>query len=108
MKEESLFKNILRYVINRKKFFFSLLIILTIFSLAVFGKKGILQRVELEIENKQLKEKLKSEQEKSILLQQEIEDLKTSDKKIEQVAREKFGMIKEGEEIYKVVKDTVN
>jgi cell division protein FtsB len=73
---------------------------------AVFGKKGILQRVELEIEVKELREKLKDEQEKSLILQKEIEDLKSSDKKIEKVAREKYGMVKEGEEIYKIQVDS--
>ena len=58
------------------------------------------------MENRQLKEKLKTEQDKSLMLQKEIEEIKTSDKKIEKVAREKYNMVKEGEEIYKVVTDS--
>lgn len=73
---------------------------------AVFGKKGILQRVELEMENKQLQQQLKEEQEKTVELQKEVEDLKSSDKKIDKVAREKYGMTKEGEEIYKIQIDS--
>jgi cell division protein FtsB len=73
---------------------------------AVFGKKGILQRVELEMENKELQQKLKEEQEKTLYLQKEIEDLKNSEKKIDKVAREKYGMVKDGEEIYKVQIDS--
>lgn len=65
-----------------------------------------MQRVELEMENRQLKEKLKTEQDKSLMLQKEIEELRTSDKKIEKVAREKYNMVKDGEEIYKVVTDS--
>jgi cell division protein FtsB len=83
-----------------------LIVLLAIVSYAVFGKKGILQRVELEMENKELQQKLKEEQEKTIMLQKEIEELKSSDKKIEKVAREKYGMTKEGEEIYKVHVDS--
>jgi cell division protein FtsB len=83
-----------------------LIVLLVIVSYAVFGKKGILQRVELEMENKELQQKLKYEQEKSIMLQKEIEELKSSEKKIEKVAREKYGMTKEGEEIYKVQTDS--
>ena len=79
-----------------------LLVLLVIISYAVFGKKGILQRVELEMENKELRTKLKEEQEKTIMLQKQIDELKSSDKEIEKVAREKYGMMKEGEEIYKV------
>ncbi len=106
MKDDSFFKNILRYIYHRRKFFLYLLVVLAILSYAVFGKKGILQRVELEMENRQLKEKLKTEQDKTLMLEKEIEELKTSDKKIEKVAREKYGMVKDGEEIYKVVVDS--
>lgn len=77
-----------------------------IMAYAVFGKKGILQRVELEMENKQLQQQLKEEQEKTVKLQKEVEDLKSSDKKIDKVAREKYGMTKEGEEIYKIQVDS--
>lgn len=106
MKDDSFFKNVVRYIYHRRKFFLYLVILLAIVSYAVFGKKGILQRVELEMENRTLKQKLAEEQQKTILLQKEIEELKTSDQKIERVAREKYGMVKDGEEIYKVVKDT--
>ncbi|HWA07295.1 MAG TPA: septum formation initiator family protein [Ignavibacteria bacterium] len=106
MKEDSFGKNIIRYIYHRRKFFVYLLILAAILSYAVFGKKGILQRVELEMENRQLKEKLKTEQDKSLMLQKEIEELRTSDKKIEKVAREKYNMVKDGEEIYKVVTDS--
>jgi len=106
MKDDSFFKNVVRYIYYRRKFFLYLVILLLILSFAVFGKKGILQRVELEMENRDLKEKLKAEQEKTLMLQKEVEDLKTSDRKIEKVAREKYGMVKEGEEIYKIVTDS--
>ena len=82
------------------------LVLLVIISYAVFGKKGILQRVELEMENEELRTKLKEEQEKTIMLQKQIDELKSSDKEIEKVAREKYGMMKEGEEIYKVHVDS--
>lgn len=77
-----------------------------ILSYAVFGRKGILQRVELELQNRGLQQKLRDEKDRTAMLQNEIELLKTSDKKIEKVAREKYGMTKEGEEIYKVVVDS--
>ena len=106
MKDDSFVKNVVRYIYRRKRFFLYVLVLLLVLSYAVFGKKGILQRVELEMENSELKTKLKAEQEKSLMLQKEVEDLRTSDKKIEKVAREKYGMVKDGEEIYKVVTDS--
>lgn len=82
------------------------MILLIIASFAVFGKKGIIQRIELEMEVKELRQKLKDEQDKTLILQKEIEDLKTSDKKIEKTAREKYNMVKDGEEIYKIQIDS--
>jgi cell division protein FtsB len=101
-REDGFFWNIFRYLYHRWKMVLLLLVLLVIISYAVFGKKGILQRVELEMENKELRTKLKEEQEKTIMLQKQIDELKSSDKEIEKVAREKYGMMKEGEEIYKV------
>jgi cell division protein FtsB len=105
-KDENLFKNLIRYIYRRRRFFFYLSILLVILSYAVFGRKGILQRVELDLENRGLQQKLRDEKDRTVMLQNEIELLKTSDKKIEKVAREKYGMTKEGEEIYKVVVDS--
>ena len=105
-KDESLFKNLIRYAYRRRRFFLYMCIMLLILSYAVLGRKGILQRVELELQNRELQQKLSNEQERTVALQNEIELLKTSDKKIEKVAREKYGMTKEGEEIYKVIIDS--
>lgn len=104
--EDSFFKNIIRYIYHRRRLFLFLIVLLLILAYAVFGKKGLLQRVDLELENRELQKKLKEEQEKTLILQKEIDDLKTSDKKIEKVAREKYGMTKEGEEIYKILIDS--
>jgi cell division protein FtsB len=105
-KDDSFFRNIFKYIFQRRKLFIYLLILLVVLSYAVFGKKGILQRVELEMEVKELRLKLKEEQDKTLILQKEIEDLKTSDKKIEKTAREKYNMVKDGEEIYKIQIDS--
>ena len=105
-KDDSFFKNIVRYIFQRRRFFTCLLVLLLILSYAVFGRKGILQRVDLELENRQLMQKLRDEQDKTQSLQKEIDELKTSDKKVEKVAREKYGMKKEGEEIYKITVDS--
>lgn len=105
-KDDNFFKNILRYIYSRRRMFIFIIVLLLILAYAVFGKKGLLQRVDLELDNRELQRKLKDEQEKTLMLQKEIEELKTSDKKIEKVAREKYGMTKEGEEIYKIMVDS--
>ena len=106
MKEDSFFKNIIRYIYQRRKAFFVGTVMVVLLAYAVFGKRGLLQRYELDVENRELKVKLKNEQDKTLMLQKEIEDLKNSEKKIEKVAREKYGMTKDGEEIYRIVIDS--
>lgn len=75
-------------------------------SFALFGSKGILQRMKLESEQKSLEEQLRNEVRRSAELQKEIDELRSSDKKIEEVAREKYGMTKEGEKIQRIEVDS--
>jgi len=105
-KDDGFFKNMTKYIYRRRRFFLFLIVMLLILAYAVFGKKGFLQRVDLELENRELQKKLKDEQEKTLMLQKEVDDLKTSDKIIEKVAREKYGMTKDGEEVYKIQVDS--
>ncbi|MDQ3021389.1 MAG: septum formation initiator family protein [Bacteroidota bacterium] len=79
---------------------------LGLIAFASLGNKGIIQRFKLETEKKDLEEQLEAEIKKSQQLLNEINELKSSDTKIEKVAREKYGMTKDGEKIYKVIVDS--
>jgi cell division protein FtsB len=79
---------------------------LGLISFVTFGNKGIIQRVMMESGKKDLEKQLDAEIKKTQDLQKEIEELKSSDTKIEKVAREKYGMTKDGEKIYKVTVDS--
>ncbi|MBK9332441.1 MAG: septum formation initiator family protein [Ignavibacteria bacterium] len=74
--------------------------------MTVFGNKGILQKMKLEEETNELEKQIKLELDKTEELQKEIEALKSSESRLEEVAREKFGMTKDGEKIYKVIIDS--
>jgi cell division protein FtsB len=75
-------------------------------SFALFGNKGVLQRMKLESEKETLENQLNTEMKRSAELQKEVEELKSSDRKIEKIAREKYGMTKEGEKIQRIVVDS--
>lgn len=79
---------------------------ITLISMAVFGNKGLIQRIRIESEKKDLENMLEAEIKKTKELQNEIELLKSSEFRQEQVAREKYGMTKEGEKIYKIITDS--
>ena len=85
--------------INKKILLLLLLIPVLLFIL--FNNKGLWQRFQLEREKDKINEMIKSEEERQKEYQQEIEALKTDNKKIEKVAREKYNMKRPGETIYK-------
>lgn len=106
METESLSKKAARFIKYNSRFVLVIVFFTGLISLAVFGNKGIIQRYKLESEKKDLERQLDEEYRKADMLKKEIEELNTSDEKLEAVAREKFGMTKEGETIQKVITDT--
>ena len=99
---ESLFRVIARFIKYNKIFGLFLFILLVLIYMTIFGNKGIIYRVRLESDKKQLEEQLQTEINKGEELQKEINELNNSENKIEKVAREKYGLTKEGEQIYRI------
>jgi cell division protein FtsB len=105
-KKESLLTVVARFIKYNKYFTLFIIILVTLVYMTVFGNKGLLHRLEMESEKSSLEEELKKENIRTKSLQQEIDELNNSDDKIEKVAREKYGLTKEGEKIYKVTVDS--
>lgn len=103
---EGIITTIARFIKYNTKIIFVVIFFAGLISLAVFGNKGILQRFKLENERKELELQLKAEIQRTQDLQKQIEELKTSDEMLEKIAREKYGMTKEGETIYNVTVDS--
>ena len=108
MKEdkESSFKIVLRFLKYNKIFALFLFIVLLLIYMTIFGNKGLISRIDLESQKKQLEEELQTEINKGEELQKEINELNNSESKIEKVAREKYGLTKEGEQIYRIKVDS--
>ena len=83
----------------------TLLLVVPILSFITFSNKGILQRINLENQKNDMKVKLVQAQQEQAQLQQQSKALDTDAKAIEKVAREKYGMIREGETVYKIRKE---
>jgi cell division protein FtsL len=79
---------------NSKALLVLLMILLFVLSAAyvVFNDKGLLKYISLKKEYAELQKQVKKADEKNKLHRAEIDSLKTSDVKIEQVAREKYDM----------------
>lgn len=69
----------------------------------VLGNHGILQRFRLQREKSELERKIKEANDETRQLQLQSRDLDTNMKAIEKVARERYGMAREGERVYRAV-----
>ena len=90
---------------NRKRFllYLFIIIILTGFSYLVFNEHGIIKYVKLYNEIESLNEQIGKLEQESTNLKNEIDSLKKEiPAKIEQVAREKYDMVREGEKTIEV------
>ncbi len=95
-----------RKIIFKNKFFsITLLIAFVVLSFVTFSNKGILQRLRLEEQKVGLQAQIYQTQEEQRQLQQQSKALDSDPKAIEKVAREKYGMVRDGETIYKVKKE---
>ena len=82
-----------------------LLLVVPILSFILFSNRGVIQRIKLESQMREVEEKIAEAQGEQAQLQQESKALDKDPKAIEKVAREKYGMIRGGETIYKVRKE---
>ena len=72
----------------------------------LFDNKGIINRIRLESKRQQLIEQVRADSLESQRLQSRIKDLQNDRQTIERLARERYGMARPGETVYKVKKDS--
>ncbi len=81
-----------------------LLLSFTIIILVFFpGSHGTLQLIKLKIKEHKLLKQKKELQEQNLSLKNQRDSLSTDSKAIEKIAREKYNMVKKGEDIYQIV-----
>ncbi len=84
----------------------AILVLLTFVGLyIVFDNKGVLKRIRLEHERAEWIQKVKADSIETKRLQDSIRALENDKKALEKVARERYGMVREGETVYQVKKD---
>ncbi len=82
----------------------TIIIVVPALGFVTFSNKGILQRLNLESQKRQMEEKIRQAEQEQVQLQAESKALDSDPRAIEKVAREKYGMIREGETVYRVKK----
>ena len=106
VKQEGIFTKVARFI-KYHKFFVLFVIFLGLVSyLYIFSNNGLLKRLSLESEKKQIEKQLEMEMKKQDSLQNKIKEIQNSNEELEKIAREKYGMTKEGEKIYKIIVDS--
>jgi cell division protein FtsB len=68
----------------------------------LFGPRGIVARIQISSERARLEEELRQAEAETRRLQAESKALDGDTKAIEKVARERYGMVKKGETVYRV------
>lgn len=104
--KDGIFTSIVRFIKYNVNLVLVIVFFIGLISMTIFGNKGVLQKMKLEEETRELENLIKLELDKTENLQKEIDALSSSDTRLEEVAREKFGMTKDGEKIYKVIIDS--
>lgn len=100
-----LFRDVLRKAFRNKKRTFFLLISIVLFVYLTFDNKGIIARVRLESQKKELEQKIVQAEATTKELHAQIKALEGDKKTIEKIAREKYGMARDGETVYRVKKE---
>lgn len=70
----------------------------------LFNNRGVITRVKLEHQRKEMIEKVRAAEEENKRMQSYLKAIDGDKKTIEKVAREKYGMARQGETVYKVKK----
>jgi len=100
-----LLKKIAGSAAKNKKRSIILFILLLLLLYLFFDNKGILTRLRLEVQHREWLEKVKADSLETKRLQEQIKALEGDKKTIEKMAREKYGMAREGETVYQVKKE---
>lgn len=102
---EHLLKIIVKSASKNKKRTLILLLVFLLFLYLLFDNKGIIARLRLEAQHRELIEKLKADSTELRRLEGQIKALESDKKTLEKTAREKYGMTREGETVYQIKKD---
>ena len=92
-----------RPLTTRRKVTLAALAAVPVLAVFTFGNRGILKRVELEMEADKVYDQLVSERAVGDSLRAAIRLINNDSTVVERLARERYGMVRPGETIYRVV-----
>ncbi len=96
---------LLKKMLRNKQATFVALFGLMVAGFIVFGNHGILQRIHLSQQKSEMERKIREADAETKALQAQSKALDSDKKAVEKVARERYGMARQGEKVYKVDKE---
>ena len=99
------FTDLARKVFKHRRRAVGVLLGVLLVSYVMFNNRGVVARVRLEMQRQELLESVRLAEQETKRLQAYIKALEGDKKTIEKVARERYGMAREGETVYRVKKD---
>ena len=97
-------RGFLRRLVKNKRLLLAFIVGAPVVLYILFGNRGVVQRVRLQRQKAELEVKIREAGAETRSLQAEVKALDGDKKAIEKVAREKYGMVRDGETMYKVNK----
>jgi cell division protein FtsB len=104
--KDGIIKSVLRFLKYNKFFFIVAVLVSLLLLFSIFADKGLITRLKYQSDKKKMEKQLEDEKKKQEDLKKEIDELNNSNDKTEKIAREKYGMTKEGEVIFKIEVDS--
>jgi len=86
-----------------KKYGLTILLSTLVFSL-IFADGGLLGYVKTKLDIRKVNAEIAKLEKENVLLMRELERLQKDDKYLEDVVRTKYGLLREGEKLYRVEK----
>jgi len=105
VKPEKFLKKIVKRAARNKRRTALIIFLFLGFLYLLFDNRGIITRIKLELQRKEWQERLKADSAETKRLEEQIKSLETDKKAIEKVARERYGMKREGETVYQIKKE---
>jgi cell division protein FtsB len=94
-------RELLRRAVRNKRLTAVVIVGAVILGFALFGKQGVRARFQLEQEKTSLEMEIRQAETEYKVLQQRSRDLDSNYKEIERAAREKYGLSRSGETVYR-------
>ncbi len=79
--------------------------VLMLVAYILFGSRGVIQRVNLEFQKEQMIEKVQSANRETQDLRTALEKVSGDDEFVEKIARERYGMIRSGDTVYRIAEE---